>query len=310
MASQELQLCVMTVCCMKSPMRGDSLPAPAHHHKPGHLKPPQPNLQQTGKHCLTSCMGWQAQDARAAQCTAEAIALTCQRELSQVSTSLASQLEAESMWQGRAQGLQQQLDQAMQDQRQMQQDMAAVQAAVSHRHQSIRCVGLVVDQHPDLLHPAKHSQTTSQRCLVRKHARHGRMYVRMCICLCVCVPYGCDQEAFVNVIEWQHLLVHCGHLLLFVHDKLTADACFAKANKAVTEATGVQLSSCECRMLEQKLAEQASTAELSRQDMDKANKGLTKQLVSCGSDCLLHRSEHNRTRPIPADCLLVKLVLV
>ncbi|KAL3149577.1 hypothetical protein ABBQ32_002351 [Trebouxia sp. C0010 RCD-2024] len=81
----------------------------------------------------------QVQDAKAAQGTAEAIAAACQRELSQVSSSLASQLEAESMWQGRAQGLHQQLDQAMQEQLQLQQGMARVEAAVGEGQHRIRC---------------------------------------------------------------------------------------------------------------------------------------------------------------------------
>ena len=123
------------------------------------------NLSSGGYH-LTSCMSWpwQVQDARAAQCTAEAIAAACHRELSQVSSNLAAQLEAESMWQGRAQGLQQQLDQAMQDKQKLQQDMAAAQAAVSDQQQSIGCVcfavGIVVtvcNQHPGFLNFAKHT---------------------------------------------------------------------------------------------------------------------------------------------------------
>ena len=61
-------------------------------------------------------------------------------------------------------------------------------------------------------------------------------------------------------------------------------------------------------MLEQKLVEQASTAQLSRQDMDEASKGLTKQLVSLESDCLPQCVQHNRTRPVPADCSLVELM--
>lgn len=88
---------------------------------------------------------WQVEDALAAQCTAEAIAAACQRELTQVSSSLAAQLEAESMWQGRAQGLQQQLDQAMQGQQQLQQGLAAAEASVSdHQHSSrCACLGLI-----------------------------------------------------------------------------------------------------------------------------------------------------------------------
>lgn len=78
------------------------------------------------------------QDAKAAQGTAEAIAAACQRELTQVSSSLASQLEAESMWQGRAQGLQQQLDQAVQDKLHLQHDMATVEAVAGDRQHRVR----------------------------------------------------------------------------------------------------------------------------------------------------------------------------
>ena len=85
-------------------------------------------------------MAWQVQDAKAAHCTAEAIAAACQRELTQVSSTLASQLEAESMWQGRAQGLQQQLDQAMQDKQQLQQNIATLETAVGDRWDSVRCI--------------------------------------------------------------------------------------------------------------------------------------------------------------------------
>ena len=85
---------------------------------------------------------WQVEDARSAKCTAEAIAAGCQRELTQVSSSLAAQLEAEAMWQGRAEGLQQQLDQAMQEQQQLQQGMAAAEASFSDYQYSSRCACL------------------------------------------------------------------------------------------------------------------------------------------------------------------------
>lgn len=61
-----------------------------------------------------------------------------------MSSSLASQLEAESMWQGRAQGLQQQLDQAVQEKQQLQLSMGAAQAAVSEKQQSVRWVWLAL----------------------------------------------------------------------------------------------------------------------------------------------------------------------
>ena len=82
------------------------------------------------------------EDARSAQCTAETITAGCQRELAQVSSSLAAQLEAEAMWQGRAQGLQQQLDQAMQGQQQLQQGMAAAEASLSDHQHTSRCASL------------------------------------------------------------------------------------------------------------------------------------------------------------------------
>lgn len=68
----------------------------------------------------------QAKDAKAAQINADKVVSACRAELLQLSSSLASQHEQASMWEGRAQGLQQQLDQARLDQQLLQQDHSQV----------------------------------------------------------------------------------------------------------------------------------------------------------------------------------------
>lgn len=107
------------------------------HQSCGLTKPARTNPSGVSSNLLH--VAGQVQDAKAAQGTAEAIAAACQRELSQVSSNLTSQLEAESMWQGRAQGLQWQLDQAMQEQLQLQQGMARREAVVGEGQHTIRC---------------------------------------------------------------------------------------------------------------------------------------------------------------------------
>ena len=80
----------------------------------------------------------QAKDAKAAQTNADKVVSACRAELLQLSSSLASEHEQASMWEGRAQGLQQQLHQARLDQQLLQQDHSQVVNESSGKEEQLR----------------------------------------------------------------------------------------------------------------------------------------------------------------------------
>ena len=93
----------------------------------------------TGLDSLTSSRAvLQAKDAKAARTDANKVVSVCRAELLQLSSSLASEHEQASMWEGRAQGLQQQLDQARLDQQLLQQDHSQVVNESSGKEEQFR----------------------------------------------------------------------------------------------------------------------------------------------------------------------------
>ncbi|KAL0055118.1 hypothetical protein WJX82_007299 [Trebouxia sp. C0006] len=90
----------------------------------------------------------EAKDAKAAQINADKVVSACRAELLQLSSSLASQHEQASMWEGRAQGLQQQLDQARLDQQLLQQDHSQVVNESAGKEERLRRLGqqVVIDE--------------------------------------------------------------------------------------------------------------------------------------------------------------------
>ncbi|DBA88771.1 TPA: hypothetical protein ACH3X1_004188 [Trebouxia sp. C0004] len=83
----------------------------------------------------------EAKDAKAAQTNADKVVSACRAELLQLSSSLASEREQASMWEGRAHGLQQQLDQARLDQQLLQQDHSQVVTESSGKGEQLRHLG-------------------------------------------------------------------------------------------------------------------------------------------------------------------------
>ena len=100
---------------------------------------PCSGVMPTGLDSLTSSRAvLQAKDAKAAQIDANKVVSVCRAELLQLSSSLASEHEQASMWEGRAQGLQQQLDQARLDQQLLQQDHSRVVNESSAKEEQFR----------------------------------------------------------------------------------------------------------------------------------------------------------------------------
>ncbi|KAL0031992.1 hypothetical protein WJX79_010852 [Trebouxia sp. C0005] len=93
---------------------------------------------------IESALHWalmETKDAKAAQTNADKVVSACRAELLQLSSSLASEHEQASMWEGRAQGLQQQLDQARLDQQLLQQDHSHVVNESSGKEEQLRRLG-------------------------------------------------------------------------------------------------------------------------------------------------------------------------